>query len=88
MGCRNIVTARRRTGPVSDPGQLVRVTAQRAAVARKTVAGMLVGFADRLGQAITGGLYPHPATARPSAAATTRPITAGATHPHCTSDWS
>ena len=36
-----------RTRPVGDPGQLERVTAQRAAVARETVAGTLVGLADR-----------------------------------------
>jgi hypothetical protein len=34
--------------PVGDPGQLVRVTARRAAVARETVAEVLVGAADRL----------------------------------------
>src|ERR1044072_9354422 len=41
------VEAPRERGPVGDPGQLELVNARRAAVARKTVAGVLVGLADR-----------------------------------------
>jgi hypothetical protein len=41
------IVPRGRQRPVGDPGQLVRVTARRAAVARETVAETLVGLADR-----------------------------------------